>query len=265
MYKLIALDCDGTLLNSRKEITERTVSVINVAKSAGLKIVLASARPFYRLRPFVDKLGITSDDQYSIAFNGGLIVNNTELNILFSGGFTNSQVIELLMLGNEYKTAMFLYSKDGIFSNVNDEKYKKRNPEVNFSVVDLLNFDFSNIQIYKIAYVNSPEKTQVLRGKLPSYLYNKYEISSSVPQFVEFVSKGITKSGALEYVGKKLNITSSEMVAFGDQDNDIPMLRYVGLSVAMGNATEEVKSCSDYTTTSNDEDGVALAIEAKVL
>jgi len=264
MYKLIALDCDGTLLNSKKEITERTVTAIRAANSFGIKIVLASARPFYRLKPFTDKLGIASSDQYSIAFNGGLIVNNTETNVLFTGGFTTEEVKELVTFGSDYDTAMFLYSKDGIISNVNDEKYKKKNPDVSFNVVDLATVDFTIAQIYKIAYVNSPEETLALRARLPQTLYEKFEISSSVPQFVEFVSKGITKSGALEYIGRKLGISPEEMAAFGDQDNDIPMLRYVGLSIAMGNATAEVKSYAKITTASNDEDGVAIAIEKNI-
>lgn len=265
MYRLIALDCDGTLLNSKKEITDRTVTAIRKASNAGINIVLASARPFYRLKPFIDKLDIVSNDQYTIAFNGGLIVNNTESKVLFSGGFTIEEVQEIVALGMQYKTAMFLYSKDGILSNVNDEKYKKKNPDVSFNVVNLETIDISHIQIYKIAYVNSPEETILLRTKLPRTLFDKFEISSSVPQFIEFVSKGVTKSGALEYVGQELNILPEEMVAFGDQDNDVPMLRHVGLSIAMGNATPEVKKHAKITTMSNDEDGVAIAIESKIL
>lgn len=265
MYKLIALDCDGTLLNSKKEITNRTLSAIRAANSTGINIVLASARPFYRLKPFIDKLGIRSEDQYTIAFNGGLIVNNNETKILFSKGFTNKEVCELVSIGIDYGVAMFLYLKDGIMSNVDDEKYKRKNPDVNFNVVDLRTIDVTDIQVFKIAYVNSPRETLILRSKLPSTLLDKFEISSSVPQFIEFVSKGISKSEALGCIGQKLCISQKEMVAFGDQDNDIPMLRYVGLSIAMGNATPEVKKYVKLTTTSNDEDGVAVAIENTIL
>jgi hypothetical protein len=113
--------------------------------------------------------------------------------------------------------------------------------------------------------VNTPEETQALREKLSSKIYDLYEISSSVPEFVEFVSKGITKSGALELIGKKLGISPKEIIAFGDQDNDIPMLKYAGFSVAMANGSKEVKNFADHVTASNDEDGVALAIENIVL
>ena len=82
-----------------------------------------------------------------------------------------------------------------------------------------------------------------------------------MPQYIEFVSKGITKSHALECIGDKLGIKASEMVAFGDQENDLAMLKYVGYSIAMGNATNEVKKQVDYVTASNDEDGAALVVE----
>lgn len=265
MYKLVALDCDGTLLNSKKEITERTILALNEAKEKGIKIVLASARPFYRLTPFVTRLGLLSDDQYTIAFNGGLVMNNTGKEVIFSEGFSYEQVKELIGFGHEHKTAMFLYLKDCILSNVNDEKYKKKNPDVQFNVVNFADTDFTSVQIFKIAYVNIPERTKELRTELPLEFNSRYEISSSVPQFIEFVNKGITKSGALKLIGEKCEISCDEMLAFGDEDNDIPMFQLVGYSVAMGNATDEVKKCADYITGSNDGEGVAQAIEKLIL
>lgn len=261
MYKLIALDCDGTLLNSKKEITHRTILAIQTANTSGLRIVLASARPFYRLKPYIEKLGLMGSNQYTIAFNGGLITNNTATDTLFSGNFDPEKVRELVDLGLSFGTTIFLYTEDGILSNNNDTKYRMKNPDVKFIVADLMGLDFSKIRIFKIAYVNSPEKTSILRTNLPNGLNEKYEISSSVPQFVAFVCKGITKSKALMRIGEKIGIRSDEMVAFGDQDNDIPMLKYVGLSIAMGNASPDVKQHSRITTSTNDEDGVAIAIE----
>lgn len=261
MYKLIAFDCDGTLLNSKKVITERTVAAIGRAAGHGMKLVLASARPYYRLVKFIKQLGITDPDQYTIAFNGGLIVSNNESETLFSTGFTSTEVDELVRIGREYGTTMFLYYKDGIYSNADDEKYRKKNPDVRFNVSNLDICDLVDTQILKIAYVNKPDETIKLRARLPAYLNEKYEISSSVPQFIEFVSKGITKSKALSIIGKRFQIGASEMIAFGDEDNDLPMLRDVGYSIAMGNASDKVKAEADFITLSNDDDGVAIAIE----
>ena len=77
---------------------------------------------------------------------------------------------------------------------MDDEKYRLKNPDVNFNVVSLQDLDYSRIAIYKIAYVNTPEETEKLKARLPQYIFEKYEISSSVPQFVEIVNKGVTKA-----------------------------------------------------------------------
>lgn len=259
MYKLIVLDCDGTLLNSKKEISERTSSTLKAVISKGVKVMIASARPFYRLKPILKQLGIDMCDQYTISFNGGLITNNTESETVFSSGFSIQQIKEVISTGAVLGTNMFLYARDAVFSNINDEKYKKNNPDVSFNVVDLYNFNLE--QIYKIAYVNTPEETLKLRTKLPVEILDNYEITSSVPQFIEIVPKGITKSGALKIIGQRLGIESKDIIAFGDQENDIPMIAYAGCGVAMGNSPNIVKDKASFITTTNDEDGVAVAIE----
>jgi len=261
MYKLIAIDCDGTLLNSKRELSERTVNAIKIAIDSGIKIVLASARPAYRLKQFLKPLGLLSSDQYLISFNGGLVCNNTYDEILFSKAISTDLVFELIKFGHQFKTKVFIYAQDCIYSDVDEKTYQRNNPDVNFKVIDFNDLDFSKIPIYKAVYLNSAEDTKRIRASLPNEFLSNFETSSSVPQYIEFVSRGITKSHALECIGDKLGIKASEMVAFGDQENDLAMLQYVGYSVAMGNATDEIKKQVDHITASNDEDGVALVIE----
>ena len=86
-------------------------------------------------------------------------------------------------------------------------------------------------------------------------------MSSSIPDYIEFVPKGITKNKALENLCKKLNICKNEVIAIGDAENDIQMLKFAGMGIAMGNADEKTKSISDYITDSNNNDGVAKALE----
>jgi len=121
-------------------------------------------------------------------------------------------------------------------------------------------FSFEEMSICKIAYVNSPERSLALRQSLPAEMHSTFKLSSSVPQFVEIAPKGVTKGQALNIISKKLSILRSSMIGFGDQDNDIPLLNYVGCAVAMGNAPDSVKEYADFITATNDEDGVAVAI-----
>lgn len=261
MYKLVVLDCDGTLINSKKEVTDKTVSAIRRITREGVKVMIASARPFYRLKPIIEKLGLNKSDQYSIAFNGGLVTNNTETDILLLEGFDPFEVTDIVSIGAKYNTNMFLYSQNAIYAGRDNPAYRKKNPDVNFNVVDLSNIDPTNFSFFKIAYVNSPEETKKLKAALPNRLFDNYEVSSSVPQFVEIVKKGITKARALELIESKLGVSSEDIMAFGDQDNDIPMLMHAGCAVAMGNASDEVKAISSFVTGTNDEDGVAQAID----
>ena len=104
-----------------------------------------------------------------------------------------------------------------------------------------------------------------IKQKLPQELYQKYEITSSVPEYIEFVKKGITKSKALDFICQKCNIHKSEVIAIGDADNDLEMINFAGLGVAMGNATNSLKEKADYITSSNNDDGVAKVIEKYIL
>lgn len=258
--KMIVLDCDGTLLNSKKEISETTKKALVSAMDRGIKVMLASARPFYRLKPMLETLGSNVADQYTIAFNGGLIMNNTETEIILSRSFAAEQMKRIIEVGDEAGTMMFLYTQNAILANRDDPKYRQKNPDVAFYVCDLHEVDFAKTEIFKVAYVNKPDVTVQLRTNLPTDMYDNFEISSSVPQFVEFTPKDVTKAYALKLLCEKMNISADEVVAFGDEDNDLPMLNFSGFGIAMGNAAQRVKNVADYVTTSNDEDGVARAL-----
>ena len=107
MYKLIAIDCDGTLLNSKKEISPRTIQAIKIAKNSGAKVVLATARPFYRLKKYLKQLDLLTDDQYTICFNGGMVVNNTETETVFLRCFSKKHTYELIKTGLKFNTKIF--------------------------------------------------------------------------------------------------------------------------------------------------------------
>lgn len=260
MYKLIALDLDGTLLNSEKMITTKTAQALIELKDNGIKIVLASARPYNRMKDYLSQLELLTNEQYTISFNGAFVTNNAETEILISKHFSLQQITELLKLGSKFKTTIFMYSKSTIYSNEDHVVYRTHFPEVDFQVTDLNKLNFHELEIFKAVFIDSPEHISDFKSKLTPELYNKFEITSSELTNIEFACKGIKKSKALEVIGQKLNIELSEMAAFGDQQNDLEMLQTVGFGVAMGNAPSHVKENANYVTTSNNEDGVAAAL-----
>ena len=104
-----------------------------------------------------------------------------------------------------------------------------------------------------------------IRNKIPKEIVGKYEITSSVPEYIEFVKKGIKKSEAIKFIMEKYQIKQEEVMTMGDGENDIEMLKFAGLGVAMENAREDVKKVANVVSTSNNEDGVANAIEKYIL
>jgi Cof subfamily protein (haloacid dehalogenase superfamily) len=260
MYKLIAIDCDGTLLNSKKEISHRTIAAIKNAKDNDVKVVLATARPFYRIKKYLKQLDLISDDQYTICFNGGMVINNTETETIFFRCFSKKHTYELIKTGLKFNTKIFIYTSDQIYANRDDKLYRKINPDTVFEVVDFDNINFSEKIVRKVVYYGNPKSISKIRDNLPESLLSQFEISSSVPENIEFVKKGVSKAKGLQKIAKKLDIKLSEIIAFGDHENDLKMMEFAGHSVAMGNAIDEIKSISDETTDTSDNDGVAQVL-----
>ena len=262
MYKMIAVDCDGTLLTSKKEISAESEKAIKLAKSKGVSIVIATARPFYRIKKYIEQAELTSENDYSILFNGGLVVKNKTGEVLYSNSMSEKEIHRLLQVAREYNNQVFLYTADSILANYYDEVYVARNKNANYFVVDFDTIDFESNKIFKFVFVNTPEEINELRNKLPKELYGDFEITSSVPQFIEVVKKDVKKSEAIQMICDKLAVDPSEVIAFGDEENDLSMIQFAGYGIAMSNASEVVKEAANFITKSNDDEGFAFAINA---
>lgn len=260
MYKLMAFDLDGTLLTSNGEVSERTLSALASLKASGCHIVLATARPYYRVKKYAELLEVATAQDCVITFNGGLVLTGDGQEKLGRTPFERPALLELLRYGIEIDADIFVYVDGGLLANRDHPPYRKKNPDVNFTVCDLMSIDWTQEDAYKAAYVADPATCKAIRAALPQSIVSSFEVSSSVPQFVDFAPKGVTKSCALAQISDSFGVSPREMVAFGDQDNDIPMLDFAGLAVAMENSPDIVKQHADFITLSNDEDGVAHAI-----
>ena len=113
--------------------------------------------------------------------------------------------------------------------------------------------------------IDEPEKLDKAIEKLPKEVYEKYTVVKSAPFFLEFMNKKVNKGVGVELLAKHLNIKQEEIITMGDAGNDLHMIEYAGMGIAMGNATNDIKTIANYITESNNEDGVAKAIEKFVL
>ena len=270
MYKLVAIDLDGTLVTDDKKLTKKTIETIKEASEKGVKIMISSGRAFYRLEKFVDELGLRKEDQCTICFNGGMIVDNISKEILYSKNLEEEEVKELIQLGRSLKLPIMIYGKDTHYVEKVPEvvqENKKNLKGMHLKVVnfDELNFNEKQNHIYKVCFIDKPETIVEKRKEISKEMMQKYEITSSVPEYLEIVKKGIKKSEAIKFVMEKYAIKQDEVMAIGDGENDVEMLSFAGLGIAMENAREYVKEFANDVTTSNNHDGVANAIEKYIL
>ncbi len=268
MYKLIALDLDGTLFNSKKEISERTKTAIHKAKQKGIKVVLATGRPLAGIKNILEELNLLQDNEYVLCFNGGLVVNAKTNEPIFECTLTGKDYKILANLAKELKVHHHAFSiRDGLITNENSQ-YTDYEAQINKLKINIINPQTDILDddiIIKVMFIDPPEILAQAVEKMPSLVQENYNAFNSAPFFFEITNKQVDKGSGLEHLAKYLGISQSEVIACGDEANDYSMINYAGLGVAMGNGIEKVKAISDYITDTNDNDGIAKVIEKFIL
>ena len=264
--KLIALDLDGTLLNDRHEITPRTRKALVRAQENGIHIVLCTGRPYLAMKHIVEDLGLDQGENYIITFNGGLIQKAD-----------TGAVIAQQTLSKEDITLWYQWTERlSLPLNVIDEReviepllYPENHPSQYLdyaaetlprSTQDFHQFSADKTFI-KAVIVTEQEYLDAQLQQLPSDLWEKYSLFKSRPNLFEVLPKGVNKGQAIQTLATLLSVSCQDVMAVGDQENDESMIEIAGIGVAMGNATEQLKAKAQYITATNNEDGVAQAIE----
>ena len=237
---MVLIDLDGTLLNSNKNITELTANAIKSIKD-NTRIVLASARGFCRIKPYLKQLDLLDSKNYTIAFNGGLVMNNLEDKIIDQKiKYSNiKELIKFIVQNVNYEWIFYTYYDRFNINNIDD----------------LNQFILKN-DIYKIVCLSTKEDISTLRILANEKYGHLFQITSSELTRIEFVKKGATKLKGIKKLLEKLEIDRTEIIAIGDGENDIDMIEFAGCGIAMGNAPNIVKQVADIIADTNDNDGV---------
>lgn len=266
MYKLIALDMDGTLLREDKTISETTREAIKQAKAKGVKVVLASGRPVEGIQSYLEQLELVSGEDFVVSYNGAVVQNTKTKEVISRTVLKGKDLKELYVISKELGINIHAFSGEGCITP-EITKYSVLEGEING--IPVITKDYEGVadseDIIKIMMVDEPEVLQEAIDKLPKEVYEKYTVVRSAPFFLEFLNKEVNKGIGVEALAKSLGIKREEVICMGDAGNDEHMIRYAGLGVAMGNAFEEIKEIADFVTKSNDEDGVAHVIEKFIL
>lgn len=266
-YRVLALDIDGTLTNSKKQITERTKRAVSAAAAKGVKIVIASGRPVQGIRAFAKELELEKKDGYILSFNGGRLISCRTGEIIHDMKLPLEYLPEIYELSKKYKVNLMSYEGDDLITEEPDDEFLAIEARINglgIKKVDNL-VEHINFPINKCLMLGNGDYLAEVEKKVHAALCDRMDVYRSEPYFLEILPKGVDKAKSLESFLNIIGCRREELMACGDGFNDITMIKYAGLGVAMANAREEVKKCADYITASNDEDGVALAIERFIL
>lgn len=264
--KLIAIDLDGTLLRSDKTISQTNKEAILAAKDKGLKVVLTTGRPLKATNPYLEECQLKEPGDYCITYNGGLIQKTDTEEVIYQKTLSHQDALDIHELFTDLEMPASAVGMDAIYEPPHPENkpslYREIQPMLEVKE-DFNPEDFPAIS--KMVSARAPEEVDQAIEKIPSKYFDRFMIVKSQPTLVEFMPKGIHKANGLQMLGDKLGIKADEMMAIGDMENDATMIDYAGLGVAMGNADQKIKDMSQFVTKSNDDHGVAFAIEELIL
>lgn len=262
-YKLLVLDLDGTLTNKEKKITPKTLDSLLKVQEMGIKLVLASGRPTFGITPLAKELKMDQYGGYILSYNGGKIINFKSGEIILEKSLPKDLIPWLHQQAKESDTTILSYENQFIVTEKPEDKYVQHEQFLTKMELKKVN-DFTKAISFhpdKCLIVGEPEKLIPLEEIVSKEIGHRLNVFRSEPFFLELVPKGIDKAKSLQTLLNRINLTKEEMIAVGDGYNDLSMIEFAGLGVAMANAQEPVKACADYITLSNEEDGVAHLIE----
>lgn len=266
-YKMIVLDLDGTLTNSRKEITPRTKQALMQAQAKGIHVVLASGRPTYGIMPLAEELELKKYGGFILSFNGGKIINCIDGAVLFEQKLDEKLVPLLYDEAMKAGMDILTYQGEGIAATDKENRYVQEEAFINKMPVVQYN-DFLGQLVYpvnKCLIVGDPSPLHELELRLAEKMEGKMEVYRSADYFIECVPRGIDKARSIDRLITTLGIRREEVIACGDGYNDLSMISFAGLGVAMANAAEGIRQKADFITLSNEEDGVAHVVERFIL
>lgn len=260
--KLIACDLDGTLLNSERQISERTKKAVQKVIKAGKMFIIATGRMYIAAKPFAEQLEL---DVPIVTYNGALIKGSKSEKIFLEQPInlaTAQELLDYLKITGSY--ANFYVGDTLYIKEHNDYSFKYGEMQNNHTCIKALGEAFYTApgRPYKVLLMMEEEELPGTMAKFKERFADKLHITSSHPQFLEVMEPGVNKWQAIKKLASQFNIKPEEIMCLGDSGNDLEMIANAGLGVAMGNAQESIKKAAKIITASNDNDGVALVLES---
>lgn len=262
--KLVAIDVDGTLLNSANQITPAVKEMLQAKKQAGTKIVICTGRPIIGIQQFIEEIGLSTVEDYSITYNGSLVQNNASGKVISKHTLTYQDFLDIEYLSRKLGVHLHIQDREAMYTCNRDiskytieESYLTGIP-LNYRAADEIS---KEMLISKMMMIDDPEILDQAISQIPAEYHQRFNLVKSSPYFLEVLNKEASKGAALKDLTEYLGIKPEETMAIGDNDNDLSMIEWAGTGIAMGNATDKIKQAATHISKTNDEDGVAYALE----
>ncbi|SFC85900.1 hypothetical protein SAMN05443252_10776 [Bacillus sp. OV322] len=265
-YKMIVLDLDDTLLRNDLTISPRTKQALMDAQEMGAKVVLASGRPTSAMLPIAEELKLKEYGSFILSFNGAKIINCQTGEELFSSTLPTETIHQLYDISRRENVLIHTYVGDTIVTEDANPYTDVEGQLTNLPIHVVDSFKEAVTEpVVKALMLEEPDFLKKVEEKLQKEFAGSLSVMRSKPFFLEFTEAGVTKGTSLNSLIGKLGISRDEVIAVGDSNNDLSMIEFAGLGVAMGNATDEIKAKADFITDSNMNDGVAKVVEEFIL
>ena len=286
MYKLVAIDLDGTMLNSYGMVTEKTKQVIKNTINKGTEVIIASGRPIDSIKTIAKEIG---SENYFIAGNGALIYDIKKDEIIYEKFMNKQKVLEIIKICEENSISYNIYTEKTIIAkglkyNVlyyyKENLKKEENKKTNITIVEDVYEYIKNLENEKFLKITVCDETKSVFNSIIRKLRTVEDIdvldvlhmsrkmikqgTEDVPieyYYTEISLKDVDKWNAIEYLANKMNISKDEIIAIGDNINDKEMIENAKVGIAMGQSTPVITEIADFVTSNNNEDGVAKALE----
>ncbi len=266
MIKICTIDLDGTLFDKSKNISNENIIAIKKAKEKGCKIVIASGRPFIGVKPVLEQLNLTSQDDYVICYNGAKILNVGLNKEIFLCNLVGKDLEKIYQQSQIFDSNCHAFTWDENLIASRPNPYTDVEMKINKLSCTYPNFKtLADNKYLKVMIVDNKERLDYIENHIDPSLLIDYSMLRSSDIFLEFLNKTTDKGLALTRLANYLNVDMKDTMAIGDAGNDFNMIIKSGIGVAMGNAYDYVKKAAKFITLDNESSGVAYAIKKFIL
>ncbi len=259
MIELIAVDLDGTLMTSQHDVSPRTAEALRRAMALGIKVVIATGKTRVSAEPTIQQLALETPG----VFLQGLVIYNADGSLHSEITLDEAIVDVMCSLAEAENHTLVAYCGRRILTAETNAYTDRLLPfhEPTPEAIGSLRHIFGQVPINKLLFIDEPGRLRPLRARLEVELHGTASVVSALPDMLEALPLGASKGAGVKRLLDALDIDPAHMIAFGDAENDVEMLQMAGIGVAMGNASPEARRAAAYITGSNNEDGIADALE----